>query len=189
MVRVPRRHGLVGLLVALSALTALAGCGSTASSAGSAGTNPAAGSAATTVTTAMTGSTAAPGPTEASLPAGAATVSSTSGPLGTILVDGSGHTLYAFMPDGPGQPTCVSTCAQAWPPLTGTTVAVAQGVPLHPGEFKLVARPDSTMQLAVNGRPLYRFAGDTLPGQTGGQDYDGKWFVVGVDGTVITAKT
>jgi predicted lipoprotein with Yx(FWY)xxD motif len=56
----------------------------------------------------------------------------------------------------------------------------------NPGEFKLVPRPDGTLQLTANGHPLYRYSGDTSQGQTNGQGVGGQWFVAGADGSPIT---
>ena len=38
--------------------------------------------------------------------------------LGQILTAANGMTVYLFMPDAQGAPTCTDACAQAWPPLT-----------------------------------------------------------------------
>lgn len=46
---------------------------------------------------------------------GVATVAATSTKLGTILVDGSGRTLYLFAKDQPDQSACAGACAAAWP--------------------------------------------------------------------------
>lgn len=40
--------------------------------------------------------------------------------LGRVLVDGKGLTLYMFVPDKHAKVTCVSTCAEVWPPLKVT---------------------------------------------------------------------
>ncbi|MEI7594056.1 MAG: hypothetical protein WCK41_12675 [Actinomycetes bacterium] len=123
--------------------------------------------------------------TLAKIPDGAATVDNAESSLGTVLVDGTGHVLYVYRPDGTGPPTCVDSCATAWPPLVGSAIAVATGIPTKPGQFKLVARPDGTMQLSVNGHPLYRFSGDTKPGDTNGEGLANQWYVAGPDGNPI----
>src|SRR5579859_2950883 len=38
---------------------------------------------------------------------------------GTLLVDGTGHTLYVFAKDSKGKSSaCIGKCASFWPPLT-----------------------------------------------------------------------
>jgi predicted lipoprotein with Yx(FWY)xxD motif len=40
----------------------------------------------------------------------------------------------------------------------------------------MVQRPDGSSQLTIAGWPVYRYAGDTTPGATGGQGVGGTWF-------------
>jgi predicted lipoprotein with Yx(FWY)xxD motif len=104
-------------------------------------------------------------------------------PLGQILVDQDGMTLYILTDDTPGMSTCVDTCAQAWPPLEAAIVTTGAG--LVGQDFLLIARPDGTQQISANGQPLYRFAGDSQAGETMGQGVGNKWYVVGTDGLPI----
>ena len=46
------------------------------------------------------------------------------------------------------------------------------------GEFTLVERKDGAMQWAINGMPLYYWAGDANPGDTTGDGVGGVWHVV-----------
>ncbi len=105
--------------------------------------------------------------------------------LGKILAGPDGRTLYGFTNDINASSTCYSTCAAAWPPLTtGAQWTVAPG--LDTGIFSTVTRDDGTSQLAVGKWPLYYYSGDTSPGDTSGQGSGGVWFVVGIDGKLIT---
>ena len=176
------RRSLLWALLAAVAVVGTSACSS------SAGHGRAASSASTTTsTTASTTTTGGTGPTDATFPPNTATVTSSKTALGTILVDGTGHTLYAYQGDTGGVPTCVGDCAKAWPPLTGAFLGVANAVPVQPHEFKLVLIPGSTTkQVVVNGHPLYRFTGDSLAGETKGQGLDQKWYVVSADGQLIT---
>jgi predicted lipoprotein with Yx(FWY)xxD motif len=176
-----RRHLLARSAVAIVAPLIVIGaaCGSSKST-----TTPTTTSSAPTSTT-STGSTGSTGSTLDKIPSGTATVDNTTTALGTVLVDGTGFVLYVFTPDGTGPPTCVDTCATAWPPVTGSAIAVAKNIQMTPGEFKLVARPDGTMQLTANGHPLYRYSGDTKPGETNGQGLGNQWYVAGADGNPI----
>lgn len=119
-------------------------------------------------------------------PAPAVTVSSPAS-FGSILTDGKGMTLYLFDKDEPIRPqsACTGACAQTWPLLTASDGhTVGAGLDAH--KLGTAARPDGEIQLTYNNWPLYRFSGDTAPGQTNGQGIGGIWHVAGTDGTPIT---
>ena len=50
------------------------------------------------------------------------------------------------------------------------------------GALTTFARPDGSMQLALNGMPLYYYAKDTKAGDTTGEGVGGEWFVARPDG-------
>lgn len=102
--------------------------------------------------------------------------------LGTILVDAEGLTLYGFTNDTGGESTCNEGCIETWPAVPGDT---AIGSDLDASLFGTTIRTDGSEQLTVNGQPLYRYAPDAAPGDTGGQGFGGVWFVVGTDGNII----
>src|SRR5262245_46950532 len=78
-------------------------------------------------------------------PAAPATVASLAdSPLGKIVVDGSGRTLYAFTKDTNGASTCLDACANAWPPALVTGDVAVQG--LDQSQFTTVDRPDGAKQ-------------------------------------------
>ncbi|HEX7443410.1 MAG TPA: hypothetical protein VF320_05970, partial [Acidimicrobiales bacterium] len=192
-----RRRGLGASLTLAAAVVAvasiLAGCGSSKSS-GTTATSACADLSGRSCTTPSTSTAASPASDSTTnphaldtLPAGTATIDQATVAQGAVLVDGKGYTLYAFTADAGGASPCVDACAEAWPPLTGTGLGVADGVPVTPGKFTLVTRPDGTKQAAVNGHPLYRYSGDTQPGQANGQGLGGQWYVVGLDGNPITS--
>jgi predicted lipoprotein with Yx(FWY)xxD motif len=130
-------------------------------------------------TTAPTSTAASPS-TAARAPAAALPTES---PLGTILTDAAGLTVYGFTQDATGTPTCTGGCADNWPPVTVDGGALPDG--LDPAVFSVVERADGTFQLKAGDWPLYRFAGDAAPGDTNGQAAGGVWFVVAPDGTLI----
>ena len=106
--------------------------------------------------------------------------------LGEVLVDADGMTLYGFTKDEDGTPTCEGACADAWPPAVVEGDELPAG--LNPDVFSVVERPDGTHQLKAGKWPLYRFAGDSEPGDTNGQGSGGVWFVVdGLGGLVKNA--
>src|SRR6185312_1084884 len=69
-----------------------------------------------------------PTATVALTPTGVATVKSSNTPLGQILTDGAGRTLYLFEADTGPTSTCTGTCATQWPPALTTGAAVGTGV-------------------------------------------------------------
>ncbi len=116
------------------------------------------------------------------------TVAVANGTVGAYLTGDDGKTLYEFTPDSANTTTCTDTCAQNWPPFTITssdTLTPGAGVT---GSLTTFARPDGTMQVAINGIPLYYFAGDTKAGDTTGQGKSGKWFVASPAGTAPAAS-
>lgn len=107
--------------------------------------------------------------------------------LGAFLTGEDGMTLYLLTKDGPGTSNCVDSCAKAWPPFIledGESVVAGTGVT---GTLSAIKRPDGTDQVAINGVPLYYFAGDSGAAQTSGQGVNGVWFVVSSSGTALGA--
>ena len=99
--------------------------------------------------------------------------------LGTILVDGSGMTLYSLSAEKNGKFICTaSACTAIWHPLTVSAGATPSGV----SSLGVVKRPDGTTQVTYKGAPLYTFAQDQQPGDTKGQGFKdvGTWGVVTV---------
>jgi predicted lipoprotein with Yx(FWY)xxD motif len=109
-------------------------------------------------------------------------------PLGDVLVDGAGMTLYMFEPDQQenGTPTCYEDCEKTWPPL-----AAAESGVFLPGEgvdgslFGTVARNDGTQQVTYNDLPLYLFSGDKAAGDVNGQGLGEVWWVLDAAGEPI----
>jgi predicted lipoprotein with Yx(FWY)xxD motif len=173
------RHFMPRLVaVGVAAALLLAACGDDDDS----------GSTADTDTTA-TSTTDAPDATTTSAPGddadAPATVAVGESDLGDILVDAEGMTLYVFDNDTtPGASNCNDECAAAWPPLivTGTPT---YGGGLDASMFSTVTRNDGSMQVAVNGKPLYLWVSDNAPGDTTGQGVGG-FYVVSPTGNKIS---
>lgn len=102
--------------------------------------------------------------------------------LGEILAS-DGATLYAFVPDNAGPPTCSGDCAANWPPLMGDSVTAGTG--LEGDDFATAARDDGGNQVTFYGWPLYFYAGDAADGDVNGQGLGDNWYVVGPDGTLV----
>ena len=106
--------------------------------------------------------------------------------LGSIVVDGEGMTVYVFDEDTPGSgaSSCSGQCLVAWPPVVAESETPAvDGVT---GEIGTITRDDGTLQVTLEGWPLYYWQDDTAPGDTTGQGVQGVWWVVTADGTKVT---
>jgi len=104
---------------------------------------------------------------------------------GSVLVGPDGLTLYVFTSDTGGVSTCYDACSDLWPPVPGDTEI---GADLDASMFGTTARDDGTEQLTVNEMPLYWYEPDDGPGDAMGQGFNGVWFVVDVEGTIVEAS-
>lgn len=166
------RHSLRTVL----AITALAGTALTLAACGGETDTPLAAPAPAPAAAAPAAPAATPGSTVA--------VKAATSPLGQILVDPTGRTLYAFTNDVAAESTCTGTCAEAWPPVVvDESWNVAPG--LDSGVFSTVTRSDGSLQLTAGKFPLYYFSGDAKPGDLNGQGSGDVWFVVADDATLV----
>ena len=98
----------------------------------------------------------------------------------TIVVDAKkGRTLYYLSGDTKGHKCSTSTCTSFWPPLTVKSLhtKVVKGKGIN-GKLTVFKRSDGKFQVALRGKPLYRFAGDSAKGQANGdgiQSFGGTW--------------
>ena len=90
---------------------------------------------------------------------------------GVTLTDFNGMTLYAYDGDAArDDQTCSDRgCKLRWSPVT------AGDLSLPVGDFSVVTRADGTAQWAYRKKPLYRYAGDLMPGDILGVGIDKKW--------------
>ncbi|NHN56679.1 hypothetical protein G9U51_12895 [Calidifontibacter sp. DB0510] len=117
---------------------------------------------------------------------GAATLCTSSTALGTVVVDGSGRTVYVFDKDANGTTTsaCTGACVSLWPAVTTSGQPTVSGVSGTVGTIKTA---DGKQQVTLNGRPLYYYAKDTSAGATAGQGVKGVWWVLNAAGAKVTA--
>jgi predicted lipoprotein with Yx(FWY)xxD motif len=118
--------------------------------------------------------------------------------FGTVLVTGTGESLYTFTGDEfPFAPTglqldCTALnmapapsdtpCTTAWPPLTASSVVAEKGV--RQGDLGTVTRNGVT-QVTYFGKPLYGFINDKAANDVNGEDvsaFDGNWYLDHTDG-------
>jgi predicted lipoprotein with Yx(FWY)xxD motif len=87
------------------------------------------------------------------------------------LTDARGMTLYSFDGDArrDGQRCASEGCDPQWRPLVASELAFGSG------DFSVVTRSDASKQWAYKKQPLYRFRGDTLPGDAHGIGVDRRW--------------
>jgi len=102
---------------------------------------------------------------------------------GEILVDGDGLALYLFDEDEQGTDVsaCHDDCAASWPPLTVESEPEAE----IDAEVTTFERDDGEVQVAVDGWPLYYYAGDDEAGDGEGQGVNDVWWLLDGNGTPI----
>lgn len=106
--------------------------------------------------------------------------------LGTIVVNADGMSVYVFDKDTPnsGASTCEGECLDNWP-----AVMVEEGsleVDGVTGTVDTITRTDGSLQVTLNGWPLYLYAGDMAAGDVTGQAVGGVWWVISPNGEKIT---
>jgi predicted lipoprotein with Yx(FWY)xxD motif len=107
--------------------------------------------------------------------------------MGTVLTDPNGWSLYAFALDTPGVSSyCtpvtalpngnVADCEALWPPLMVADTPVAPAG-LN-ASLATIQRDNGSLQVTLDGWPLYTFSRDTAPGDVTGEGAgDGRWSV------------
>jgi predicted lipoprotein with Yx(FWY)xxD motif len=93
-------------------------------------------------------------------------------PMGNVLADPKGMTLYTFDKDEPGKSNCTGECAEYWPPLMASAADKAVG------GLTIIKRPNGTLQWADDGKPLYTFVNDKKSGDVTGDNKNNVWHVV-----------
>lgn len=108
--------------------------------------------------------------------------------FGTVLVAGSGKTLYRYTVDSKGVDRCTrnATCAKYWPQLLvkGGAKPVA-GAGIEASLLGTIAAKGGMRQVTYAGYPLYFFAGDTKAGEVNGQGFQKRWYVVNTKGALV----
>jgi predicted lipoprotein with Yx(FWY)xxD motif len=104
--------------------------------------------------------------------------------LGVVVTDGKGRTLYLSTVDDnrPARSKCYGQCAKLWPPLTVKPdgKVVPEGV--DPNLIGVLKREDGTIQVTLNGWPLYWYVRDRAQGDVRGEGYRNSWHAIGPKG-------
>lgn len=120
--------------------------------------------------------------------ASAVTLKAVSSPLGTILVDQDGKTLYLFEADSKNKSNCSGGCLNLWPPVMANGKATA-GSGVTAG---MIGTATGSSQVTYAGHPLYWFSGDTNAGDTNGQgldDFGGLWYAISPAGAAVKSQS
>jgi predicted lipoprotein with Yx(FWY)xxD motif len=131
---------------------------------------------------------AAAAPQRASI-AAVATVGERSTPLGKLLVNGRGFTLYVFSRDSRGTNRCISTsgCSSVWPGLT-TSSHPRAGSGVKASMLGTITLANGSRQVTYEGRPLYTYAFDSAPAETdyvGATAFGGVWQALSPSGKLV----
>jgi predicted lipoprotein with Yx(FWY)xxD motif len=108
-------------------------------------------------------------------------------PLGKILVDAKGRTLYLFEADKPNMSNCSGACLSLWPAFTSQGKPQAHGGTLA-AKIGTISTSNGQQQVTYNGHPLYYYAADQKPGDTTGQglnQFGAAWYVLATTGNKI----
>jgi predicted lipoprotein with Yx(FWY)xxD motif len=99
---------------------------------------------------------------------------------GMVLAGSKGLTLYYFTKDKPhsGKSACFGSCLAAWPALAAPVKAPAGA--RMPGPMGTITRGNGTVQVTINGFPIYYYVGDKAPGQIAGNGVEGTWHIIKV---------
>ena len=97
---------------------------------------------------------------------------------GMVLAGSKGLTLYYFTKDKPhsGKSACFGSCLKAWPALAAPVKAPAGA--RMPGPMGTIRRGNGTVQVTINGYPIYYYVGDKAPGQIAGNGVEGTWHII-----------
>ena len=156
------------LTISAAALVVMAGCGGST-------TTPSAGSSSTATSSPSANKVVA-------APTVPATVKVTPTPLGPVLTDDKGMTLYKFDKDVGDKLACLTDpCATRWPALL-TLGAPKPGAGADDGKLGTIKRPDGIEQVTYNKLPLYYYFQDKAPQDTHGQGVNNTWWMVSADG-------
>jgi predicted lipoprotein with Yx(FWY)xxD motif len=129
--------------------------------------------------------TESPSPTASDIPAELALTTAESS-LGPIVVNQDGMSVYVFDKDTPNSDAsaCEGDCLVNWPAVTVTDDSPeVDGVT---GTVDTITRSDGSLQVTLNGWPLYLYAGDMAAGDVTGQAVGGVWWLVGPGGDKVT---
>jgi predicted lipoprotein with Yx(FWY)xxD motif len=168
----PRKGLVVGGVLGVAAL--IAGCGG--------------GSQTPSTTTTHTSSSAAK-------PSTSFSTANVSG-VGTVVVDGSGRTVYVLTSNGHDNVPCsvASGCTGLWPalPLPAGVASATAGTGIDASLLGTKKLSDGKTYPTYHGWLMYEYAGDSGSGQAKGQgikSFGGTWYVLDASGNLVTSTS
>jgi len=112
--------------------------------------------------------------------------------VGTVIVNGSGRTLYVLSSEAGGKITCTDAngCTAVWPDteLPAGVQSATAGSGVDASQLGTVKDTAGKLYATFGGYPLYTFSGDDAPGVAKGQginSFGGTWTTMSVSGTVM----
>jgi predicted lipoprotein with Yx(FWY)xxD motif len=97
--------------------------------------------------------------------------------IGDALVGPDGMVLYTPDQEAHGKVLCTGPCTSFWKPLK--PIGSGPAASSDAGKLGVLKRPDGTMQVTANGKPLYTFVEDTageVKGDGFSDDFGGQHF-------------
>jgi len=116
--------------------------------------------------------------------------------VGTVLVNGSGMTLYMLTSEKGGTLTCTDEngCTKVWPDteLPSGVAAPIAGTGIDASKLSTIKGPSGSLYITYAGWPLYTYTGDSGPGQAKGLgivSFGGTWYPLSPAGAQITSTS
>lgn len=92
-------------------------------------------------------------------------------PYGSVITTTDGYALYTFANDSKDTSNCIDECALVWPPFIINYPEEVSGL------YGFIERADGSLQVTLDGMPVYTYAPDR-PHSVTGDGIDGVWSVV-----------
>ncbi len=89
-----------------------------------------------------------------------------------VVATEDGKVAYTFDSDEGSVSSCYGPCAKAWPPIL---IKDAKALKAPMGTTQ---RKDGSLQLTLEGQPLYFFVGDKNPGDINGDGLNKVWHII-----------
>jgi predicted lipoprotein with Yx(FWY)xxD motif len=116
--------------------------------------------------------------------------------VGTVVVDGSGRTVYILTSGGQTNVPCTaaSGCTGLWPtlPLPSGVTAAKAGTGVKASLLGTKKLSDGKTYPTYNGWLVYEYSGDSGPGQAKGQgikSFGGTWYALDASGNPVTSSS
>ncbi len=89
-----------------------------------------------------------------------------------VVATEDGKVAYTFDVDDVNVSNCYDACAKAWPPILIKDASILKA------PMGVTVRKDGSLQLTLEGQPLYFFQGDKNPGDIKGDGLGNVWHII-----------